>query len=66
MIQTTCLLKQLLQDTGTFTIQNDGALFKQNDNVILDVVVAICQVSEIGQGTITNFYINAAGKLSNR
>ena len=48
---------------GTFTIQNDGALFKQNDNVILDGGGggAICQVSEIGQGPITNFYINAAG-----
>ena len=39
---------------GTFTIQNDGALFQQNDNVILDGGGggAICQVSEIGQGLL--------------
>ena len=48
---------------GTFTITNDGALYQNNDNIKLigGGGGSICQVENIGQGSISEFYINAAG-----
>ena len=48
---------------GTFTITNDGSLYKPNDNVNLvgGGGGSICQISNIGQGSVDSFYINAAG-----
>ena len=48
---------------GTFTITNDGALYQNNDNIKLigGGGGSICQVEKIGQGSISEFYINAAG-----
>ena len=48
---------------GTFTITNDGSLYQNNDNIKLvgGGGGSICQVENIGQGSISEFYINAAG-----
>tara|TARA_A100001388_G_scaffold262797_1_gene232636 strand:- start:754 stop:3315 length:2562 start_codon:yes stop_codon:yes gene_type:complete len=48
---------------GTFTITNDGALYQNNDNIKLigGGGGSICQVENIGQGSISEFFINAAG-----
>ena len=48
---------------GTFTITNDGALYQNNDNIKLigGGGGSICQDEYIGQGSISEFYINAAG-----
>ena len=48
---------------GTFNISNDGAFYKDRDNVELvgGGLGSLCQVSSIGQGPVTGFYINAAG-----
>ena len=48
---------------GTFTITNDGALYQNNDNIKLigGGGGSFCQVENLGQGSISEFYINAAG-----
>ena len=53
--------------TGTFTITNDGALYQNNDNIkLIGGGGSICQVENIGQGSISEFYINVTSEqLSN-
>ena len=48
---------------GSFTISNPGSLMKNGDNVSLvgGGGGSQCQVSDIGQGPVNSFFINAAG-----